>query len=85
MIEIAATLLVGTCVEVKVHASALSDVEVERLRKVVAESDARGAWELLVRFKDDVAGGDFYIVFCCKCFYLSDVFDLSCKIHVFLF
>ena len=41
LVEIAIALFVGASIDVEVHAYALPDIEVERLRKVVAECDAR--------------------------------------------
>ena len=64
LVEIAIALFVGASVDVEVHAYALPDIEVERLRKVVAECDARRAWVLFVRFEDDVAGEAMLAVFC---------------------
>ena len=62
LVEIAIALFVGASVDVEVHAYALPDIEVERLRKVVTECNACGTWVLLVRFEDDVAGGNLDIV-----------------------
>jgi hypothetical protein len=84
LVEIAITLSVRSSVEVEVHAYTLPDIEVERLRKIIAECDARGAWVLLVRFEDDVAG-EARTSLRFELLNLSDVFDLSCKIHVVLF
>ena len=82
LVEKAIALFVCSSIEVKVHSDTLSDVEVERLREVVTQGDARGTWVLLVRFEDDVAGKTMLTIFCVKLLDLPDVFDLSCKIHV---